>query len=215
MAPDVFPLGETTVTWTAVDTSGNSAVTTQTVTIVDTTKPALSIPQDQIVEASNLDETFVNIGQAEAHDITGISSIVNNAPDVFPLGSTLVTWTTTDNHENTTTAYQTITVVDTTAPTIIVPDDITSEAIDPNTNHIELGELVASDSVGVESITNELIFNVAPLPVLLVTVIVQSEYVPLPKEFRVIVLLPAEAVLLSLLQLPPYVMVPAYVVEKV
>jgi 4-hydroxy-3-methylbut-2-enyl diphosphate reductase IspH len=155
MAPDVFPLGETTVTWTAVDTSGNSAVTTQTVTIVDTTKPALSIPQDQIVEASNLDETFVNIGQAEAHDITGISSIVNNAPDVFPLGSTLVTWTTTDNHENTTTAYQTITVVDTTAPTIIVPDDITSEAIDPNTNHIELGELVASDSVGVESITND------------------------------------------------------------
>jgi len=154
-APDVFPLGETTVTWTAVDTSGNSASVTQTVTIIDTTEPALSIPDDQTVEATSLEQTFVNIGQAEAHDITGISSIVNNAPDVFPLGSTLISWTATDNHGNITTAYQTITVEDTISPTIIVPEDIIAEAIDPDTNYIELGELVTSDSVRVESITND------------------------------------------------------------
>jgi len=155
IAPDVFPIGETIVTWTAVDASGNSAITTQTVTIVDTTKPGLSIPGDQTVEASSLDETLVDIGQAEAHDITGISSIVHNAPDVFPLGSTLVAWTATDNHGNITTAYQTITVVDTTSPIIISPQDITSEATDPTMNYIELGELVASDSVGIESIIND------------------------------------------------------------
>jgi Ca2+-binding RTX toxin-like protein/sugar lactone lactonase YvrE len=154
-APDVFPLGETTVTWTAVDASGNSASTTQTVTIVDTTKPILSIPDDQTVEATSLEQTFVEIGQADAHDITGISSIVNDAPDVFPLGSTLITWTVTDNHDNITTAYQTITVEDTTAPTIIIPEDITAEAIDPMINHIKLGELITSDSVGVKSITND------------------------------------------------------------
>ena len=155
IAPDVFPIGETTVTWTAVDASGNSAITTQIVTIVDTTKPGLSIPHDQTVEASSLDETLVDIGQAEAHDITGISSIVHNAPDVFPLGSTLIAWTATDNHGNITTAYQTITVVDTTSPIIISPQDITSEATDPTMNYIELGELVASDSVGIESIIND------------------------------------------------------------
>jgi len=155
IAPDVFPIGETTVTWTAVDASGNSAITTQIVTIIDTTKPGLSIPDDQTVEASNLDETLVDIGQAEAHDITGISSIVHNAPDVFPLGSTLIAWTATDNHGNITTAYQTITVVDTTLPVIISPQDITSEAVDPTMNYIELGELVASDSVGIESIIND------------------------------------------------------------
>jgi len=154
-APDVFPLGETTVTWTAVDASGNSASTTQTVTIVDTTKPILSIPDDQTVEATSLEQTFVEIGQADAHDITGISSIVNDAPDVFPLGSTLITWTATDNHDNIITAYQTITVEDTTAPMIIIPEDITAEAIDPMINHIELGELITSDSVGVKSITND------------------------------------------------------------
>ncbi len=155
IAPDVFPVGETTVTWTVVDSSGNSASAIQTVTIVDTTKPGLSIPQDKTVEASSLQETLVEIGQAEAHDITGISSIVHNAPDVFPLGSTLIAWTATDNHGNITTAYQIVTVVDTITPTIISPQDIIAEAIDPTMNYIELGELVASDSVGIESITND------------------------------------------------------------
>jgi len=154
-APDVFPVGETTVTWTATDTSGNSASTTQTVTIVDTKKPGLSIPQDQTVEASSLEGTLVEIGQAEAHDITGISSIVHDAPDVFPLGSTLIAWTVTDNHDNITTAYQRITVVDTTTPTIISPQDIVAEVIDPTMNYIGLGELSAADSVGIESVTND------------------------------------------------------------
>ena len=97
----------------------------------------------------------MDIGQAEAHDITGIFSVVHNAPDVFPLGSTMVVWTATDNHGNITTAYQTITVVDITSPIIISPQDIISEVTDPIMNNIELGELVASDSVGIESITND------------------------------------------------------------
>jgi len=155
IAPDVFPVGETTVTWTATDTSGNSASATQTVTIVDTTKPGLSIPQDQTVEASSLEGTLVEIGQAEAHDISGISSIVHDAPDVFPLGSTLIAWTVTDNHDNITTAYQRITVVDTTTPTIISPQDIVAEVIDPTMNYIGLGELSTSDNVGIESVTND------------------------------------------------------------
>jgi Ca2+-binding RTX toxin-like protein len=154
-APDIFPVGETTVIWTATDYSGNSASTTQTVTIVDTKKPGLSIPQDQTVEASSLEGTLVEIGQAEAHDITGISSIVHDAPDVFPLGSTLIAWTATDNHDNITTAYQRITIVDTTTPTIISPQDIVAEVIDPTMNYIGLGELSAADSVGIESVTND------------------------------------------------------------
>jgi len=155
ITPDVFPVGETAVIWTAVDESGNSSSATQTVTIVDTTKPGLSIPQDQTVEASGLEGTLVEIGQAWAHDITGISSIVHDAPDVFLLGSTLIAWTATDNHDNITTAYQRITVVDTTTPTIIPPQDILAEVVDLTMNYIGLGELSASDSVGIESVTND------------------------------------------------------------
>jgi len=155
IAPDVFPVGETAVIWTAVDESGNSASATQTVTIVDTTKPGLSIPQDQTVEASSLEGTLVEIGQAEAHDITGISSIVHDAPDIFPLDSTLIAWTAIDNHGNITTAYQTVTVVDTTTPTIISPQDIVAEVIDSTMNYVGLGELSTSDNVGIESVTND------------------------------------------------------------
>ena len=154
-APDVFPIGSTLVTWIITDVTGNHSIATQTVTIVDTTIPTLTVPDDLTVEATSLQETLVEIGQAEAYDLSGISSIANNAPDVFPLGSTVVTWSATDNHHNTISAEQTITVVDTTIPTIITPQDIVREVVNPTLNFIQLGELDASDSVDIESISND------------------------------------------------------------
>ena len=67
----------------------------------------------------------------------------------------------------------------------------------------------------VVSITNVLIFNVVLFPELSVTVIVQFEYVPSLKVFRVIVLFPEIAIVVLEEQEPPYVMVPASVDEKV
>ncbi|SVB44619.1 uncharacterized protein METZ01_LOCUS197473, partial [marine metagenome] len=154
-APEFFPLGETLVTWTATDVVGNTSTTEQKVIVVDTTTPDLTIPEDQIVEATSIEETLVEIGEAEANDITGISSITNNAPEVFSLGSTVVTWASIDNNGNSTTYEQTITVVDTTSPSIFVPADIVAEAVDPVLNFIELGDATTYDHVGVDSITND------------------------------------------------------------
>ena len=154
-APEFFPLGETVVTWTATDIVGNTSTTEQKVIVVDTTTPDLTIPEDQIVEATSIEETLVEIGEAESNDITGISSITNNAPEVFSLGSTVVTWTSIDNNGNSTTYEQTITVVDTTSPSIFVPADIVVEAADPVLNFIELGDATTYDHVGVDSVTND------------------------------------------------------------
>jgi len=154
-APEFFPLGETVVTWTATDIVGNTSTTEQKVIVVDTTAPNLTIPEDQIVEATSIEETLVEIGEAESNDITGISSITNNAPEVFSLGSTVVTWTSIDNNGNSTTYEQTITVVDTTSPSIFVPADIVVEAADPVLNFIELGDATTYDHVGVDSVTND------------------------------------------------------------
>ena len=154
-APELFPVGETIITWIVTDASGNHSVSTQTVSVIDTTIPDFTVPEDLTVEATSLESTLVEIGQAQAEDITGISSIVNNAPETFPLGSTVVSWSATDNYSNTVTSDQTITVVDTTAPTITPEQDIVVEAVDPIMNHIELNVPNATDSVGIESIVND------------------------------------------------------------
>jgi hypothetical protein len=52
----------------------------------------------------------VNIGQATATDPCGVT-ITNNAPTVFPLGTTTVIWTAKDKAGNVATAAQTVTAV--------------------------------------------------------------------------------------------------------
>ncbi|MGH9877833.1 MAG: beta strand repeat-containing protein, partial [Nitrososphaerales archaeon] len=154
-APDVFPIGLTTITWTARDTSGNVVNASQTVTINDTTKPTITAPTDIAVEAASASGNTVSIGDAVAADIIGIQSITNDAPATFPLGETTVTWTAVDTHGNSATTTQKITVVDTTAPSIIAPADITSEALDPLGNILSVGNATAEDTVGVTLITND------------------------------------------------------------
>ena len=67
----------------------------------------------------------------------------------------------------------------------------------------------------VVSITNELILNMALLPELLVTVIVQFEYVPSLKVLKVMVLFPIIAEVVLEEHEPPYEIVPASIVENV
>ena len=54
-APDTFPLGDTIVTWTATDFSGNSVTASQLVTLEDTTSPVISALSDITVEATGLE----------------------------------------------------------------------------------------------------------------------------------------------------------------
>ena len=91
-----FVLGETTITWTATDTSGNSASATQTITIVDTTSPSITAPGSITMEATSADSNMVILGNPVSSDLVDIPSISNNAPNLFPLGETIVTWTATD-----------------------------------------------------------------------------------------------------------------------
>ncbi|WP_166288277.1 HYR domain-containing protein, partial [Candidatus Nitrosotalea sp. FS] len=52
-APPYFTIGKTTVTWKAIDASGNAATATQVVTVQDTTKPVIHAPSDIKQEASS------------------------------------------------------------------------------------------------------------------------------------------------------------------
>ena len=75
---------------------------------------------------------------------------------------------------------------------------------------------VTSASSGGTATVNEVTERVVlTFPEESVTVIVQSEYVPSSRDVKVMLLLPEEAEEVELLQLPPYVMVPASFEEKV
>ena len=153
--PSVFPIGDTMVTWTANDTNGNISTVNQTISVVDSTIPTIIAPSNIIIEATNPSANIVDIGVANASDTVGIVSIANDAPQTFPVGDTIVTWIATDAAGNSANATQTISVVDTTAPTIIQLETITIEATSENQNIIELQDPVVEDTVGVVSISND------------------------------------------------------------
>ena len=158
-APEVFPLGETVVTWTVTDASGNSASSTQTISVIDTTAPTLMVPNDIQVEATSITTNTVEFGFAEASDLVEIASITNDAPEMFPLGETVVTWTATDASGNSASSTQTISVIDTTAPVITISESFSFEAIDRTGNILELPLIESIDNTEIASITNDAPFS--------------------------------------------------------
>ena len=154
-APEFFPLGETTVTWTATDTSGNSASDTQLVTVVDTTAPSIDNPASIVIEATGLHDNVVDLGMIITDDNVGVLAIENDAPEFFPLGETIVTWTAKDNAGNMATVQQEVSLVDTTVPSIALPSDIKVEAVSSDSNIIEIGDAIGSDIVEIDEITND------------------------------------------------------------
>ena len=151
-APDEFDIGSTIVTWTATDLGGNSVTADQSVTVQDTTPPHLTVPTNITVEATGF-ATPVDIGVATATDAFPVE-ITNNAPDEFELGSTIVTWTATDENDNLSTVDQIITIEDTTPPVVTDPNDIVVSA-SGQTTFVNIGTATATDIFAIESITND------------------------------------------------------------
>ena len=117
-APGLFPLGATTVTWTATDSAGNTATDTQTVNITDTTPPVITVLPDGTFEATGTTTVLspVEYDGSAATDIFWPVRVSSDAGPGFPLGVTVVTHTATDANGNVATATQRITVRDTTPP---------------------------------------------------------------------------------------------------
>ena len=154
-APALFTLGSSTIIWTAIDNSGNSASATQQVSIVDTTPPTIDSVPEIIAEAVVPYDNIIELQEPSADDLLGVISITNDAPEFFPVGETIVTWTATDVGGNTASTEQRITIIDTIFPTLQVPDNVTIEATSLNQNEVDLGEATATDNGEITSITND------------------------------------------------------------
>lgn len=128
-----FPVGSTTVTCTASDRSGNRAQQSFVVTVIlDDAPPTLSnVPADIVVEADGPDGSAVSYTTPTAVDVLdGPIAIVRCSPasGIFPLGRTIVTCTASDSRGNVGTASFSVTVIDTTAPHLVLPSDIAVSA---------------------------------------------------------------------------------------
>jgi len=136
-APSAFPLGNTTVVWTAVDASGNSAVCTQVVTVIDTQNPTIVCAPAITVE-NDLGQcsAVVTLVAPITADNCSVASVTNNAPLAFPVGTTTVTWTVLDGSGNSATCTQQVTVIDTELPTINCVNDIVVNNVPGNCGRI-------------------------------------------------------------------------------
>ncbi|MDX8387361.1 MAG: DUF5011 domain-containing protein [Ghiorsea sp.] len=80
------------------------------ITVVDTTSPVVSAPKAVRVISKHAEAMQVNLGIGVVEDLFPIT-IENDAPDMYPVGDTLVTWHVVDESGNQQVATQLVTVI--------------------------------------------------------------------------------------------------------
>ncbi len=127
-----YPEGLTRVTWTATDASGNSTSCVQEIIVNDPEPPVANCSSDiMIANDPGMCNAMVTVPAPTVSDNCLIASVINDytgtsdASGTYPLGTTVVTWTVTDDGGRTSTCTQQITVNNSIAPTISCAIDIT------------------------------------------------------------------------------------------
>ncbi len=121
-----FGLGSHTVACTASDSRNNAASGSFSVDVVDTTPPAITVPNNITSEATGPDGATVDFSASALDIVDGpVSVSYSRAPgSTFALGTTEVRVSATDSRGNSASRAFKVTVVDTTAPVIEVPANL-------------------------------------------------------------------------------------------
>ena len=135
--PDPLPLGDTQVTVLATDAEGNVGEGTVAVTVVDTTAPVISgadllvLTVDTPISVASSDARVVAwlAGVSGSDIVDGATTVTNSAlPAEFPVGETIITFTSTDAAENVATKAATVLVA--VGPSVAVASSITVVSLD-------------------------------------------------------------------------------------
>lgn len=158
-APLSFPIGTTVVQWTAIDLSGNISTDSQLVTVIDTIPPMVIAPANinQLLNGSQCALTGLNIGSPTVFDNCGIQSVTNNAPGIFTIGTTTVTWIVSDSVGNQTMVTQQVTLTESQPPVLSAPTDITVN-VDSNSctaTEVSLGTPSVFDNCSTPQVSND------------------------------------------------------------
>jgi hypothetical protein len=151
---NAFPLGDSTVVFTANDGRDSGSYAT-IVRVVDDQPPILNLPPNITVRADlGKNTATVTYNVTATDDFPGVVlvSLPASGSD-FPIGITTVTVTAIDTSGNRTQGTFTITVTDSTPPTIECPPDIL-QATDPGTNNAVVRySISAADNMALPALT--------------------------------------------------------------
>ena len=116
-AGDEYPVGTTTLTWTATDAGGEVVTGTQDVTIIDATDPVADVTNLPDLTA----QCSYTISTAPTATDNCDGSLNGDAGQSLPItfntqGTHIVTWTYTDSEGNTSSQNQNVIIDDTTPP---------------------------------------------------------------------------------------------------
>lgn len=145
--PDLLPMGETVVTFTAVDRAGNEETHACTITIADMTPPAITITGD-ITYTLEAGTPYVEEGATALDNVDGdvTGSIVTTGSELVDhntLGIYTVDYTCEDAAGNSKTETRTITVEDSESPVVTAPNGTTFNAVDTNGRPATEADIVA------------------------------------------------------------------------
>lgn len=119
---DVFPIGATTVTYTATDAAGNSNTCSFVVTVTDTEAPTFTGCPSNIVASNNPGNCDASVSWAAplaSDNCAGVTITSSHNPgDLFPIGTTTVIYTATDGSGLSASCSFTVTVDDSESPII-------------------------------------------------------------------------------------------------
>jgi len=171
---DLFPVGVTTVEYTAVDNAGNIANCSFNVTVIDVEPPIITCQDDIVNIFTNQDEcnavVFWSLPLVTDNCDAMIVSSTHNSGDVFPIGTTTVIHTAEDAAGNSVSCSFDVIVTDKEDPVIACPTNITVSTDPGQCGAIVNWEIpLATDNCGATVSSNFQSGDFIPVGITLVT----------------------------------------------
>ncbi len=128
-----FGIVTTPVTCSATDAAGNTGSATFQITVRDTTPPNITVPAPITAEAKGPAGAVVAYLASAVDLVDGPVAVSCTKPSgsSFQIATTIVSCTAADSRVNSATSSFPVTVVDTTAPALILPGTITATTTNP------------------------------------------------------------------------------------
>jgi len=156
----LFPVGTTTVTYSATDESGNTTDCSFDVTVTDNEAPVIACtPHVSKFANEGICGDYIQLfDPIILSENCGVASITSDAPadNYYPVGVTIVTFSVEDDNGNVTTCETEVTVTDFDKP-VIDCQQVVNVWLEPNqcSVFVPLPLATATDNCGVASIVND------------------------------------------------------------